>query len=79
MTTLQHVQYQASRTKYIGINAIHFKWNNNVTDEEHGNISVLKDMIGIRDGFKYCVMLDIDQVEQIIDVHAVIYCAFYLF
>ncbi len=48
----------------LNINAIHLKWNNNVTNEENGNIDVHKGMIDITDGFKHC---DTDQVEQIID------------
>ncbi len=39
----------------------------NITNNENWNISDLKDMLDIRDGFKHCDVLDTDQVEQIID------------
>ncbi len=49
------------------LNAIHLKWNNNVTNKKNGNIGVLTNMTDIRDGFKYCYLLDMGQMEQIID------------
>ncbi len=51
----------------LNVNVIHLKWYNNITNEENGNVGVLKDMIDIRDGFKHCDALDIDHVKQIID------------
>ncbi len=51
----------------LNFNANDLKWNNNVTNEENGNIGDLKDMIDIRDGFKHCDVLDINQVEHILD------------
>ncbi len=41
--------------------------NNNVTNEENGNIGVLRDMKGIKDGFKHCDVLNIDQVKNVIN------------
>ena len=51
----------------LNFNAINLKWNNNVTDEDNGNITVLKDMMDIRDGLRHCDVHDTDQMEQIID------------
>ncbi len=51
----------------LNVNGIHQKWNTNVINEDNGNISALKDMINIRDGFKHCNVLDIDLGEELID------------
>ncbi len=41
----------------LNFNAIHLKWNNNLTNNDNGNIVNLKDMIDIRDDVKYFVLL----------------------
>ncbi len=38
----------------LNCNVIHLKWNNNITNEDNGNLGVLKDMIDITYGFKHC-------------------------
>ncbi len=43
------------------INAILIKRISNVTNENDGNIGVLKDRIDTRDSFKYYHVLDTDQ------------------
>ncbi len=51
----------------LNFNAIYLKWNNTITNEDNGNIGILRDMIDIRDGFKHCDVPDTYHVEQIID------------
>ncbi len=44
----------------LKVKAIIWKWNHNATNGDNGYIDVVKDMIDIRDGFKFCDVLDAD-------------------
>ncbi len=42
-------------------------WYYSITDEMSSNVTVLKDMIHIRDGMKECVSLGVNDINDIID------------
>ncbi len=53
--------------KLYGI-ALHTTWQNQISETRHrDNFSVLKEVIDIRDGFKYCAALSMNEVGHSIE------------
>ena len=51
----------------LNIHVFNDQWKNDISNEELGNISVLKEMISIRDGYMTCNVFNADLVKKVID------------